>query len=210
MNTPWYIYSIGFLAQGFFSARILVQWIMSEKARKVLSPTLFWALSIVGSYLLCIYGWLRHDFAIVLGQIISYYIYIYNLKLKGEWQKLRISFKIILLVTPVAAIFFVMDNASEVLADFFCNEDVPLWLVIFGSSGQVLFTFRFIYQIICSAREGVSKLPPGFWWISLTGSMMIVSYGILRLDPVLMIGQSFGLVAYVRNLIIGYREKPAK
>ena len=68
------VYAIGFLAQGFFSARMLVQWILSEKARRVLSPTVFWVLSIIGSYLLCIYGWLRHDFAIVLGQFISYYI----------------------------------------------------------------------------------------------------------------------------------------
>ncbi|MDE6010697.1 MAG: lipid-A-disaccharide synthase N-terminal domain-containing protein, partial [Muribaculaceae bacterium] len=38
----WIVFGIGFLAQGFFSARILVQWILSEKARRVLSPSLFW------------------------------------------------------------------------------------------------------------------------------------------------------------------------
>lgn len=54
-------YAIGFLAQGFFSARIFVQWLMSERAHRVLSPTLFWVLSIIGSYLLCVYGFLRHD-----------------------------------------------------------------------------------------------------------------------------------------------------
>lgn len=82
------IYVIGFLAQVFFSARILLQWILSERAKKVISPAIFWQLSIVGSYLLFVYGWLRDDFAIILGQIISYYIYIWNLDKKHQWKKL--------------------------------------------------------------------------------------------------------------------------
>ena len=80
-----YEFIIGFLAQGFFSARILVQWIMSERARKVLSPSVFCILSIAGSYLLCLYGVLRQDFAIVLGQFISYYVYLWNLKAICLW-----------------------------------------------------------------------------------------------------------------------------
>lgn len=81
------VLSVGFMAQLFFSARVLVQWIMSERARRVLSPTLFWALSLAGAYLLCLYGWLRKDFAIVMGQFISYYVYLWNLKEKGVWGR---------------------------------------------------------------------------------------------------------------------------
>ena len=40
--SQWIIFGIGFLAQGLFSARILVQWIMSERKKKVVSPTIFW------------------------------------------------------------------------------------------------------------------------------------------------------------------------
>ena len=83
-----FTYLIGLLAQGFFSARILVQWIMSEKAKKVVNPALFWILSVAGSWLLFIYGWIRDDFAIMLGQVISYYIYIWNLNQKGIWERL--------------------------------------------------------------------------------------------------------------------------
>ena len=46
-----FVYVLGFLAQGLFSARILVQWIMSERAKKVVSPTIFWILSLIASYL---------------------------------------------------------------------------------------------------------------------------------------------------------------
>ena len=83
-----YVYAIGFVAQLFFSARILIQWIMSERARHVLSPTLFWVFSLLGSYLLCLYGWLRTDFSIVLGQFVSYYIYMWNLRAKGVLSRL--------------------------------------------------------------------------------------------------------------------------
>ena len=81
-----FVLSIGFLAQLFFSARILVQWFLSEKAGKVLSPSIFWIFSLMGAYLLCIYGWLRNDFAIILGQFMSYYVYLWNLKEKGIWK----------------------------------------------------------------------------------------------------------------------------
>lgn len=210
MDSSYLIYAIGFLAQGFFSARILVQWAMSERARKVLSPSVFWILSIAGAYLLCLYGWLRNDFAIVLGQVISYYIYLWNLNIKGVWRRVPILFRIVLILTPVVAGICVAGNASEFIDRFLRNSDIPMWLVIYGSLGQILFTLRFIYQWLYSRREGESTLPAGFWIISLAGSLAIVSYGIIRHDPVLIVGQSFGLVAYVRNLIILKKERNLK
>lgn len=204
---PLIIMSIGFLAQGFFSARILVQWIMSEKAKRVLSPSIFWILSIAGSYLLCLYGWLREDFAIILGQFISYYIYLWNLNIKGIWKDIPLIFRIILILTPVVAAIFMTKNLNDFISTFFQNEDIPVWLLIYGSAGQILFTLRFIYQYFYSVKRGASILPAGFWIISLVGSLSIVSYGIIRQDIVLIIGQSFGLVAYTRNLMILRKER---
>ncbi len=206
MGNSIYIFAIGFLAQIFFAARILVQWIQSERAKRVLSPSLFWVFSLAGAYLFFIYGWLRNDFAIVLGQLISYYIYLWNLNIKGVWKNIPISFRYILLLTPVVAICFVANNAGEFIARFLHNKDVPLWLLIYGSLGQILFTLRFIYQWLYSRKKGESTLPAGFWLISLTGSLAIVSYGIIRLDPVLIVGQSFGMVAYIRNLVLIFRK----
>ena len=209
MNNHIAVLAIGFLAQGFFSARILVQWILSERARHVLSPSIFWVLSLAGAYLLCLYGWLRDDFAIVLGQFFSYYIYLWNLNMKGVWRHILWPLRDVLLLTPVVAIGFVMGNAGEFAARFLRNDDVPLWLLLFGSAGQVLFTLRFVYQWIYSNHQGESQLPAGFWIISLIGSLSIVTYGCIRLDPVLIVGQSFGVVSYVRNLCILKNEKKA-
>ena len=204
-----FVIAIGFLAQGFFSARILVQWIMSERVKHVLSPTLFWVFSLIGAYLLCIYGWLRDDFSIVFGQFISYYIYLWNLKVKGVWAKVPRVARWLLLATPIVAICMVASNADVFVRRFLHNDDVPLWLLLFGSAGQFIFTMRFVYQWYYSHKLGMSKLPALFWILSLVGSLSIVSYGVIRHDIVLIVGQSFGVVAYTRNLCILFKEKNA-
>lgn len=196
------ILAIGFLAQVFFSVRIIVQWIMSERAHRVLSPSAFWVFSIAGSYLLFIYGWLRSDFAIILGQFVSYFIYLWNLRAKGIWATLPLWLKGVLLFTPLFVVIMVGADVWGFVTRFFCNEGVPLWMLLFGSAGQVLFTLRFVVQWLHSRALGESQLPASFWIISLVGSLIIVSYGIMRQDLVLIVGQSFGLVAYVRNLCI--------
>ena len=197
---------IGFLAQLLFSARIIVQWIMSERAKKVVSPVIFWALSIIASYLLFIYGWFRNDFSIMLGQIIAYYIYIWNLNKKGAWSKVPKIIRFLFYITPVVCLCMVSDW-QKFFDDCFNNSEIPLALVIYGSLGQIIFSLRFVYQFFYSRAHGESVLPAGFWIISLTGSLIIVSYAIVRKDPVLILGQSFGFVSYTRNLIILHNQK---
>lgn len=163
--------------------------------------------SIFGSYLLFIYGVLRNDFAIIFGQFIAYYIYLWNLNMQGIWKQIHVGLKAILLLTPVIAVALLMRDMNAFTTLFFRQKDIPVWLLIFGSAGQVLFTFRFIYQWIYSAHLHRSVLPIGFWIISLLGSGIIVAYGIIRHDPVLILGQSVGFVAYVRNIMIGLQTK---
>lgn len=206
-STSLCVYAIGFIAQGFFSARILVQWILSERARRVLSPTVYWVFSLAGSILLFVYGWLRTDFSIMLGQLISYYIYVWNLNIKGVWKRIPFLLRTAIALLPVVAITMGVAQGPAFFNSLFSNKAVPLWLLVFGSAGQVIFTVRFIYQWYYSYRRHASLLPVGFWVISLVGSGIIVSYGIFRLDPVLILGQSVGFIAYSRNIIIGKRKK---
>ncbi|MEN6619425.1 MAG: lipid-A-disaccharide synthase N-terminal domain-containing protein [Rikenellaceae bacterium] len=196
------IFAVGFLAQAFFAGRTIVQWILSERAKKVLSPSIYWILSILGSYLFFVYGWLRNDFAIILGQFISYYIYLWNLKEKGLWSKFHVLFKVLLIATPILAVVFAMNDAEIFVRNFLQNDKIPLWLIIFGSMGQIIFTLRFVYQWFYSMKRKESLLPVGFWIISLAGSSVIIAYGLMRLDPVLILGQSFGFIAYIRNIVI--------
>lgn len=201
------IYIIGFLAQLFFSARLIFQWILSEKAKQVVSPSIFWLLSLLGSYLLFFYGWLRDDFAIILGQLISYYIYIWNLYIKKSWQKFPVIIRSILIATPFLAVGYMLSEMNEFIEQFFKNADIPLTLLFWGSLGQIIFTLRFVYQWIYSYKRKESILPLGFWLISLTGSLIIVSYALVRRDPVLILGQSTGIMVYSRNVWILRQSK---
>lgn len=207
MSTSWLVYGLGFLAQGFFSARMLVQWIMSERAKKIVSPVVYWVCSLAGSILLFIYGWLRDDFSIIFGQLISYYIYIWNLNIKGVWRQLPVVVRALVFALPIVAVAPMLGDAGAFVDSFFHNAQVPMWLLIFGSAGQFIFTVRFIYQWYYSYRRHASMLPVTFWVISLVGSGIIVAYGCLRRDPVLILGQSVGFVTYSRNIIIGLRAR---
>lgn len=201
------VYTIGFAAQAFFSARILIQWILSERARRIVSPSLYWICSLIGSILLFSYGWLRNDFSIILGQLISYYIYIWNLKTKGVWSNVAWLFQVVIILFPLIALLMMLYDLPGFVNNFFHNSAVSLPLLLFGSAGQIIFTVRFIYQWFYSLKRHESILPVGFWVISLVGSGMIVAYGIFRLDIVLILGQSVGFLAYSRNIIIYKKSK---
>jgi lipid-A-disaccharide synthase-like uncharacterized protein len=195
----WVIYSIGFLAQILFSSRLLIQWITSEKQRKVITPSTFWTLSLIASFLLFIYGYLRLDFAIMLGQSLTYFIYIRNLQLQGQWQKFPKVMQYLLFIVPILIVVFYYNNNKIDLELLFKNEAIPLWLLVLGIVAQVIFTLRFVYQWIHSERNKESTLPMGFWVLSLIGAGLILSYAIIRKDPVLFVGNLFGLVIYARN-----------
>jgi lipid-A-disaccharide synthase-like uncharacterized protein len=200
------IFSIGFLAQILFSARQLTQWIASEKAGRILSPLLFWQLSILASFLLMVYGILRNDLVIILGQITTYGIYIRNLYYYDFWKKIPLSVCFLLFVFPGLAICWVFTGETYNIYKLFTNREISSILMIWGVIGQCVFTFRFIYQWIYSEKRKQSILPIGFWIISITGSIMVLSYAIFRKDPVLFVGQLFGLIVYSRNIFLGLRQ----
>jgi len=201
------IFAIGFLAQILFSARQLTQWVSSERAGKILSPILFWQLSIFASFLLIVYGILRNDPAIIMGQMITYGVYIRNLYFFGFWKKIPLLPRILAYTFPVLAIGMLFTGETYNLQTVFSNDDISTTLLIWGIIGQIVFTFRFIYQWFYSEKRKQSILPMGFWVISLTGSLMVLTYAIVRKDPVLFIGQLFGMVVYSRNIIIGLKQR---
>ena len=75
-----------------------------------------------------------------------------------------------------------------------------------GFIGQGLFASRFIIQWIYSERKGESSIPVIFWYISVFGGIGLLTYAIFRKDPVIITGQLFGLIIYIRNLILIYKK----
>jgi len=204
-----YINGVGFIAQGLFSARLLVQWIKSERAGRVLSPTLFWQLSLAASFLLIVYGILAKDLTVILGQAVSYFIYIRNLRLKRAWRFIPRYFKVFTLLFPLLAILWLIFASQYNWQHILANN--PMSVVLdWGGRGQVIFTLRFIYQWYHSEKKKRSVLPGGFWVISLTGSLMICSYALFKdLYPIIL-GQAFGMIIYSRNLMIHLKSRRKK
>jgi lipid-A-disaccharide synthase-like uncharacterized protein len=73
--------ALGFLAQALFSARFLVQWIASERARRSIIPIAFWWFSIGGGILLFVYSLHRRDPVFIVGQGGGLFIYVRNVML---------------------------------------------------------------------------------------------------------------------------------
>lgn len=197
-----YITLIGFIGQGLFFSRFLFQLILSERQRKVITPVIFWQLSLAASIIFFIYGYLREDFSIMLGQSITYFIYIRNLQLQKQWQKLPKAVQLFLFAFPVFIVVYAYNNNVMDLDRLLRNEDIPFWLLMLGIIAQLVFIFRFIYQWITSERKKTSHLPLGFWVISLTGSALILTYSIFRKDLVLFVAHSIGMLVYLRNIYI--------
>jgi lipid-A-disaccharide synthase-like uncharacterized protein len=70
---------LGFVAQGFFTMRFVVQWIASERARASVVPVAFWFFSIGGGVLLLVYALYRRDPVFIAGQALGLVVYIRNL-----------------------------------------------------------------------------------------------------------------------------------
>ena len=80
------------------------------------------------------------------------------------------------------------------------------WLII-GFVGQALFGARFIIQWVVSEKKGESTIPLAFWYCSIGGAIVLLSYAIYKQDPVFIVGQSLGSIVYVRNLILIDRKR---
>ena len=75
----WYV--LGFAGQVVFGSRFLVQWLASERARRVVIPGLFWVLSLVGGLALLLYAIHKRDPVFAFGQLAGLFIYSRNMAL---------------------------------------------------------------------------------------------------------------------------------
>lgn len=198
-----YVFLIGLLSQACYGARQLVQWIATERSKRVVSPTGYWAFSLAGCCFMLWYGWLREDIVILVGQMLSFYVYVLNLDYKGAWRRVPLPVRVVLYCVPVVALAATAHAAPHLVDRFLHNPLIPLWLMTYGAAAQLVFISRYAYQVVVSVRRHESLLPPPFWVISIVGASLILAYGILRRDPILIMGQSVAIAIFGRNLYFG-------
>ena len=90
---------------------------------------------------------------------------------------------------------------------FISLSNLEIIFLMIGFAGQGLFASRFIVQWIYSEKKGKSSIPVIFWYLSIFGGIGLLIYAIFRKDPVIILGQTFGIFIYLRNLILIYKKK---
>lgn len=73
--------AIGFLGQGLFFGRWIIQWLASERSAKSKVPTSFWYMSLIGGLITLAYAIYRRDPVFIAGQSIGAVVYVRNLML---------------------------------------------------------------------------------------------------------------------------------
>lgn len=84
--------------------------------------------------------------------------------------------------------------------------DEKVWIGI-GFVGQAFFFMRFFVQWLASEKAKKSVIPKSFWYFSIFGSIILFAYAVYRQDPVFILGQSTGMLIYLRNIYFLKQEK---
>lgn len=84
------------------------------------------------------------------------------------------------------------------------------WKVV-GWAGNLVFTSRFLVQWHATEKSKRVVVPALFWWLSLTGSLLLLAYaGLYQRDSVFVAAYAFSWIPYLRNLLIHHRTERAR
>ena len=92
--------------------------------------------------------------------------------------------------------------------DQFLGIEWSFWKVV-GWCGNLVFFSRFLVQWYATEKSKRVVVPPVFWWISITGALLLFAYAIHQRDSVFIFAYAFTWIPYIRNLVIGRRHELA-
>ena len=98
-------------------------------------------------------------------------------------------------------------RGAATIASRWGGSSWSLLLFLFGLFGQGLFMGRFALQWIASERRGRSVVPLGFWWLSLAGASVLLTYFAVQREPIGVLGQVLGWPIYLRNIYMVLRDR---
>ena len=125
----------------------------------------------------------------------------WNIDILGLYKKVPRVVKYLQALFPLAILALIIKDLPTFKSTFLNQAEMPLGLLIYGMLGQFIYEIRSVYQLVYSYKLNKSVLPLGHWVLAVIGSQMIISYGIIRHDWVLAIGQ-FSIFFSIRNLIL--------
>ena len=196
--TAWTL--VAFVGQSLFAARALVQWGLSERHGRSVTPTSYWWLSIVATMLMIGYSFQRREVPFVLGLAVNLVPYVRNLLLSYRLAKGAGPIGVGLCAAVLAVLVVMVCQRKMKTTDG--------WFV-FGLTGAIIFYSRFLVQWCHSERVGRSEFSMTFWCVSLVGALMLLVYGISRRDVGFIVAYLFNSIPYVRNIMLIRRSRPA-
>ncbi len=90
----------------------------------------------------------------------------------------------------------------------FLGVEWHVWKVV-GWAGNIAFFSRFIVQWYVTEKKRQVVVPSAFWWLSLVGSWLLLTYALFRHDSVFIFANLFNWIPYIRNLMIHHEHKKA-
>lgn len=190
---------VGWMGQGCYFSRFLIQWWRSERSRTIVTPAAFWWFSLAGSILTGIYAVTDRNLVFLAGPCVNFFIYARNIGLQRGATALR--GRILWTMSCGVVLFAALALSAEIRL-----EGPASWLAV-GIAGQLMWVLRFPIQWIISERLGRSELPTSFFVVSLVGSILLLAYALHTRNPIWIAGMVPGPLLYSRNLMLDRGKK---
>lgn len=95
---------------------------------------------------------------------------------------------------------------NEILFQAFGLVITP-WKLI-GYCGTLMFTGRWVVQLLATRKHKRVHMPMAFWWMSIVGSLMTLSYFVFgKNDSVGILQNAFPALIASYNLVVEYRSR---
>ncbi len=208
------LYYCGFLSALAFFARFFIQWTYSEWHKRSILPKSFCNLSLAGIVLALLHALLQQQLHVYLVQVLNGCISWRNLNLLGNASSRWTLKSVLLLFTAIFfmafCIFWEIGIHLFQQVEFFRVPNTP-WKDVeqvaggwhfFGTIGLILFSLRFWVQWWLAEKNSLSTLQKPFWWLSLIGGFSTLIYFWHLGDLVNAVGPAFGMIPYIRNLML--------
>lgn len=191
--------AIGWLGQGFFFSRFLIQWLATERAGKITVPPIFWYFSLAGALFGGAYAAWEGNPVFLAGFAINLFIYGRNLWIMRTGRVLSGG------ALPAVGLGLVALATVNFLVDM-KETGPPMWLMV-GILGQVFWLSRFPLQWWYAERHGEATLPPHFFLVSLIGSTLLLGYAISLGNPIFIAGMALNPFLYSRQTWIAFKTR---
>ncbi len=190
-----------------FFSRWLIQWFFTEREKQSVAPQSFWWVSLLGTATLGTYSFLSGEPILLLGYVVNTAIYTRNLALlrnadkANGWRGWQLALVCVVVAVALIAVKF---TTSEKF-----NQSTPAWNAL-GIAGLAIWNSRWGLQWWYSEKKSMSHFPPIFWWVSLVGNTMLLTYTIHVGDPFFIASYLLGPVIQTRNVILNRRFMKAE